>query len=196
MYSTIVPSSRDIVVEGVICDDIKVHKTPDPDWYEATLNFRDSTGVIGLLLSQLRIQYGYGPLTVDRESLDNSMVCVPMDVDTDVHVRLPIKMSIAHPDGSREMLNLIPGRCPIKKVAQFNGTLYAVTTVTFHKVKVTDSRIDAVKTGLVSYSGITAKFTSEFDIWNWNPQPADSQLEASSVSIRTIEKVQEKRSSF
>lgn len=146
----------DVVIDDVVCDNIKLH-----NHWTASLNFSDDVGLTGMLLQHVKQYWTKYPSIIGGQ-VPNAMTA---EVRIDDHDRVFSGMNrLFHLPSAENPVGLVEirrGMHAINEVIKYKPILSAVVNVTFKDVAVEPSKLHLSGINIVSYKGINVVMKSE-----------------------------------
>lgn len=176
----------DVVLKNVLCDNIKFHKNASDDDYTATLGFKDSVGVVGLLMQEIRNGYRDAPSFMVRASMELTVGVITVPHDDVVYVRRHQTLhcpTATNPDNTDD---LRPGLYRVEHIAQYNPVAAAVVDIVFKNVHVAAEKCGRSDTNAVLHGGIDVLSMKSTEVVLWFPEAAAGDTCASKQAINSV----------
>ena len=142
----------DVIIEGVVCDDIRLDNC-----YTASIDFSDNVGLTGMLLQHVKQYWVKGPSIISKQ-LFGFMNTYSSVSDSDRVFATESRVIKLPVHGLSEIRR---GMYTVNEMLKYKPILVAVVTVTFNNVMVEPSKLHLNNINVVSYNSITVKMNSE-----------------------------------
>lgn len=149
--------TKNLTLDNVVCDNIKVVKHPQHTTLCASFGFSDRSGLYGQLLEAVKRCHHISACIIDPKCYD--IHCTSLMLDPVLKVRGP------NQGGSVQRVT----QQALGELYESHPVFVATVDVTFENISIDLNESLGGRVYMVSYTSFTATTTSELRSWNYNP---------------------------